>query len=95
MKTYEFDDKRFPVYAIIWAASESEARRVYSKSIHSLSENYAIPFSIDLDITYQILWDYFDKGDLDESAVFISTNSVIIDLMQSKSAIVLRIERIK
>ena len=94
MKTYEFDDKRFPIYAIIWAANESEARRVYSKSIYSLSENYYIPFSIDIDITYQILCDFFSKSSLDDCAVYISANSVIESLMRSKSSIVLRIERV-
>ena len=61
MKLYEFEEPRFPVYAVIYANNEAEAYRYYEANIAELKSNYSVPKALDIDE----FWDTIAKRHTD------------------------------
>ena len=53
MKLYEFDEKRFNKYAIIYANNEAEATRFYLNNIYGAEVKYNVPKPLDIDEFYE------------------------------------------
>ena len=49
MKLYEFDEKRFNVYAIIYANNEAEAIRCFINNVYGAVVKYNVPKALDID----------------------------------------------
>ena len=53
MKLYEFDEKHFSVYAVIYANNEAEATRFYLNNIYGAEVKYNVPKALDIDEFYE------------------------------------------
>lgn len=62
MKLYEFDEKRFSKYAVIYANSEAQATRFYLSNVYGAKIKFDVPRPLDIDD----FWGIFKKrhGDL-------------------------------
>ena len=49
MKLYEFDEKRFNKYAIIYANNEAEAIRCFLNNVYGAVVKYNVPKPLDID----------------------------------------------
>jgi len=49
MKLYEFDEKRFNKYAIIYANNEAEAIRCFINNVYGAVVKYDVPKPLDID----------------------------------------------
>ena len=53
MKLYEFDEKHFSVYAVIYANNEAEATRFNLNNIYGAEVKYNVPKALDIDEFYE------------------------------------------
>ena len=84
MKLYEFNENKFPIYAVIYANNEAEAYRYYESNIAELKSNYNVPKALDIDE----FWDTIAKRhtDLDKFGLNYKFNHYC-EVMLSKKTI--------
>ena len=82
MKLYEFDEKRFNVYAIIYANNEAEAIRYYLNNIYGTEVSYNVPKALDMDDFWEICTEKYT--DLDKYEVRAKFSACCVNTFSQK-----------
>ena len=88
MKLYEFDEKRFNKYAIIYANNEAEAIRCFLNNVYGAVVKYDVPKPLDIDEFFDAvkkkhtdLDSYQLKGRFNEYCAYILFQKVVKRVM--------------
>ena len=88
MKLYEFDEKRFSVYAVIYANNEAEAIRCFIDNVYGAVVKYDVPKPLDIDEFYEAfskrhedLDSYELKTDFGNTCHYILSKKVVKRIM--------------